>query len=182
LNIGCGRRRLDGYKGVDMFPDPAVDTVWDLTKIPWPFENESVESVVTWHFLEHLPGYSLHNAMSEIHRILKVGGELYIKVPYMESPIFNPNHMRSFDRGSFNTWIVDEKNEDACLQSNQYFIRREQKVVYAPSGFPGWHITHRRRFDKFWKLFYNVDGFTKYPKVPSIYKGSRELREWLVKV
>ncbi len=54
LNLGCGRRKLDGYVNIDKSPVFAPDVVLDLEALPWPFETGSVSEILAIHVLEHL--------------------------------------------------------------------------------------------------------------------------------
>jgi len=46
-----------------------------------PFDSESVEEVVMFHVLEHIPFYRQKAALSEINRVLKKGGSFIVAVP-----------------------------------------------------------------------------------------------------
>ena len=60
---------------------PNVDIHVDLTNLN--FDNESFDMVICSHILEHIPDDV--KAMSEIFRILTLGGHAYIQVPYSNS-------------------------------------------------------------------------------------------------
>lgn len=176
LNLGCGRRRLPGHLGVDSRPGPAVDIVHDLATYPWPFGDNSANSVVAWHILEHLTSRELVLAMQEIHRILVPHGFLQIRVPYKESPLYNPHHQRSFDRRTFDWWIVNGRNDGKSLEFAPYFERQRQEVV-SVAGFPTWHVARYLRFTK--GVLFQEDERGAYSRV--LPGRVRELRESLVK-
>jgi SAM-dependent methyltransferase len=50
----------------------------DLTQLS--FTDHSFQSVLTYDCLEHIPDYQL--ALSELHRVLKPGGHLFVSVPF----------------------------------------------------------------------------------------------------
>ena len=179
VNIGCGRLIVPGYVGVDMFPSPAVGVLHDLTKHPWPFDDNSVDHLITWHCLEHLPGTSMTDAITEIHRILKPGAEAYIKVPYGVKPsIFNPFHHHFFDEHSFDGWcgLNPHSGGDGCCQlEDDLFIRRKQQVR-SVGGFPLWHIVHYLPGTE--GILFERDIHRTSSWMPSRVK---ELREWLIK-
>ena len=180
VNIGCGRLRVPGYVGVDMFPSDAIDVLHDLRVLPWPFDDNSVDHLITWHCLEHLPGTSMTDAVGEIHRILKPGAEAYIKVPYGLKPsLFNPYHHHAFDEHSFDGWcgLNPHTGGDGCLQLDDgvIFTRRAQKIV-SVSGFPVWHIVHKLPWTE--GILFTRDIHRTSSWIPS---RVRELREWLVK-
>lgn len=91
LDMGCGRRvpehptRLQGFTGVDIAKIEGVDIVHDLTKTPYPFEDQSVEEIYTSHFIEHLTGEEQMRFFNECYRILKPGGRISCIAPYYSS-------------------------------------------------------------------------------------------------
>lgn len=82
LNLGSGERMLKGYINVDYYY-PA-DLKVDLSSFPWPWDDNSVEEIVAWDFLEHLKEFK--TAWQEIHRILKPAGRVWIRVPHFRCP------------------------------------------------------------------------------------------------
>jgi len=102
LNLGCGKRPLVGCINVDIVKLPGVDIQWDLNKTPWLFEDESFDGVIAEDVLEHLD--DIVKAMEEIYRILKKGGNLFIRGPYAKYPLNawrDPTHKRVFTLESF---------------------------------------------------------------------------------
>lgn len=78
LNLGSGARPLEGYVNVDLSPGmPGVGLVHDLDRMPWPFENDSIDEIVMAHCLEHLA--DCNAAMREIHRILAGNSGNYLR-------------------------------------------------------------------------------------------------------
>jgi SAM-dependent methyltransferase len=82
----------------------------DLNKRPWPWREGTVEHIVALDVLEHL--YPLGKAegqanivavLSEIHRVLKPGGELFARIPSSDSfgAFQDPTHVTYWNR---NTW------------------------------------------------------------------------------
>lgn len=82
LDLGCGRRCKEGFTGVDISPECGAEIVHDLSEMPWPFEDDSVEEVNCSHFLEHLDGDERMAFMDELYRVLKPGGTATITTPY----------------------------------------------------------------------------------------------------
>ncbi len=89
LNLGCGRRLLPGFLNVDI---GGGDVQADARTLP--FKTEVMDEVLASHVLEHVA--DLGRVMSEIHRVLKVGGTLRIYVPYGLQSLYNPFHLRPF--------------------------------------------------------------------------------------
>ena len=86
LNLGCGPRlfHLPGWVNIDKNPDCGPNLLMDLTK-NLPYENNSVDFIVTEHFLEHITRIQADFLMSECYRVLKVGGVIRINVPDLET-------------------------------------------------------------------------------------------------
>jgi SAM-dependent methyltransferase len=95
-HLGCGNKKIVGAIGVDIVDLPSVDVVFDLNKKDWPFEDNSFDEVHAYHVLEHLN--DTINSMSEIWRITKPGGVVYINVPHFSSPnaFVDPSHKSFF--------------------------------------------------------------------------------------
>ena len=99
LNLGCGFNKYEGYVNVDSEPECKPDTVWDLEKTPWPWEDSSVEEIKLEHVLEHL-GQTTEaylNIWKEMWRVCKNGALLDITVPHWNHENFHhdPTHVRA---------------------------------------------------------------------------------------
>lgn len=78
LNLGCGDNLLEGYINVDKY-DKAADVQADITDLP--FEDNSVDKVVAYQVIEHVP-YNLNDKLfTEIYRVLKPGGTAILETP-----------------------------------------------------------------------------------------------------
>lgn len=93
VDLGCGFDKR-GDLGIDRVPLPGVDLVCQLGFEPIPLESGSADEVVSYDFLEHLPGpvpymaeghWKFHNPriflLREVHRILKPGGTFFSHTP-----------------------------------------------------------------------------------------------------
>lgn len=80
--------------GVDLYKTPSVDKVHDLTKFPYPFEDNSIDAVHTSHFLEHLDGRQRIQFFNEMYRIMKKGAKMRHIHPYYKSSraVQDPTH------------------------------------------------------------------------------------------
>lgn len=87
LDIGCGPNKREGFAGVDWYPFPGVDHIFDVANegAPWPFEDGSVDEVFSSHFLEHLDARGRCYFANELFRIMKPGAKATIVVPHWSS-------------------------------------------------------------------------------------------------
>lgn len=86
LVLGAGLRRIPHAIHVDINPKVNPDVVWDLTKFPWPFEDNTFKNVIAEHILEHIwtqgdvEGY--FKIFREIWRICRNGAKVVCETPY----------------------------------------------------------------------------------------------------
>ncbi len=80
LDIGCGKHKLPGSVGLDIVPLDGVDVVHDLNQFPYPFPDNTFDSIRLIHVLEHIQ--SIPRTMEEIHRIARHGAEVNIETPH----------------------------------------------------------------------------------------------------
>lgn len=86
LDIGCGPNKQEGYIGIDLIDYPCVDIPGDYRKILANIPSNSVDSVYSCHFIEHIedPG----NFIAEIFRVLKIGGKIKVIAPHFSNPYY----------------------------------------------------------------------------------------------
>lgn len=95
LNLGCSIFKKEGFINLDVDHSSNPDIVHNLDEFPYPFEDNQFSEIVGDHVLEHLN--HPFNAMKELHRILKPGGKLTIRVPHFSRGFTHPDHKRGFD-------------------------------------------------------------------------------------
>ncbi|MHA1225150.1 MAG: class I SAM-dependent methyltransferase [Candidatus Hodarchaeales archaeon] len=82
LNLGGGPKIIPGFVNVDALDwNGITEVVLDLTKIPYPWKDESAEEIVAQEVLEHISFKKTLKVLKEWYRILKKGGKLTIQVP-----------------------------------------------------------------------------------------------------
>lgn len=97
LHLGCGDDRRDGWVNVDVRSDSAADMLVDLDRTPWPWADDSVQTIVAEHVFEHLE--HLTAALHECARILEPGGHLHVTWPVGMNERADPDHEH--------TWVWD---------------------------------------------------------------------------
>lgn len=109
LGAGIGWNKQLNQTLVDILPVEGIDVVTDLNE-PWPFEDNSFDSIVAIHLIEHLK--DLLHFMSEAHRVLRSGGTLYIETPIAgEDPdleFADPTHIRCYRPHTFINYMTIE--------------------------------------------------------------------------
>lgn len=81
LNLGCGRDIRAGYINIDLHEGSGVDLIYDLSKLPWPFDSGSAEEIMMLDFLEHFPYRDTKKILLECWRVLSPEGRVVIQVP-----------------------------------------------------------------------------------------------------
>lgn len=109
VDLACGQKKKEGFKGFDRVKVEGVDIVHDLLKFPWPIEDVSVYEFFCAHFVEHIPimlsdgSYGLNRFMEEVYRCLMPNGTIEIHAPYYMSQeaYQDPTHCRSITDRTF---------------------------------------------------------------------------------
>lgn len=128
LNLGCGQTRIPGSIGVDSVVIPGfVDVVHDLNIVPYPFKEGHADEIHLYHVLEHLDDSV--SKLEEIHRILKPGGILHMRVPHFSScgAFTDITHKRPFSYFSFD---VFKPNSYHSYYSNVCFKIIKKEIKY----------------------------------------------------
>jgi SAM-dependent methyltransferase len=128
INIGCGDTRIPNTIGVDRVKiKNFVDIIHDLDKVPYPFKKNSVDEIHMYHVLEHL--HEPIRKLEEIHRILKPGGILHIRVPHFSSmgAFTDITHIRPFGYLSFDCL---EKTDSHHFYTTAEFCILRKEIKY----------------------------------------------------
>jgi len=95
LNLGAGEDRREGYVNIDWNELANPDVRHDLNIVPYPFSDNTFDEIFASHILEHLD--KPFAVMKELHRLLKPGGKLIIKVPHFSRGFTHAEHSHGFD-------------------------------------------------------------------------------------
>lgn len=95
LNLGAGGLKKPGYINIDWNVLANPDVCHDLNVVPYPFGDSAFDLIEADHVLEHLD--RPFAVMAEIHRILRPGGLLIIKVPHFSRGFTHAEHSHGFD-------------------------------------------------------------------------------------
>ena len=100
LNVGCGKDIREGWTNLDSVNLPGVDVHHDIAKLPLPFMNSEFDEILCKDVLEHVEYITI---LGDLHRILKPGGELTIRVPHFTSKdaFSDPTHRKFFTSRTF---------------------------------------------------------------------------------
>lgn len=79
LNLGSGNNRYKDYLSVDLY-DSEADVLADITDLSI-FQSETVESIVAFQVIEHVPYNKSEQMFKEWFRVLKPGGDVWIECP-----------------------------------------------------------------------------------------------------
>ena len=102
LNLGSGFRKIDGWINIDNRKECDPDLLCDV-EAGLPFEDNSVDEVRCWDFLEHIHMDKTVFVMEEIYRVLKPEGRLEFFVPSTDGrgAFQDPYHRSFWNRNSF---------------------------------------------------------------------------------
>ena len=83
INLGAGKKVIQGFINVDIKPLEGIDVVWDLNNFPYPFPDNYASYVLLDNTLEHLDDPI--RVLKELYRIGSNGCVIEIFVPYVKS-------------------------------------------------------------------------------------------------
>jgi ubiquinone/menaquinone biosynthesis C-methylase UbiE len=132
LHLGCGTDIREGWVNLDSADLPGVDIVCDIEDLPLPFEDEEFDEIRCDNILEHVDYIPV---LKEIHRILKTGGQLRIRVPHFTSrnSYRDPTHKNCF---SVETFIFFVSGQTKCDYYFDFHFSKvkSQKVKFLKRG------------------------------------------------
>lgn len=110
LDVGCGRRKVEGSIGLDQVLLVGVDVVASLERA-LPFADNSFNKLYAHHILEHIS--ALPKVLAELHRISCPAASIHVIVPYFTCirAFGDPTHVRFFTYRTFEHFT--DSNTDA---------------------------------------------------------------------
>lgn len=144
IECGCGEsKRMADSIAIDIINMDGVDIVADLNKgFPF-FDDNSVDGIVSHHFLEHLTSIDLF--FKESYRILKKGGKFSGTVPHFSNPYFYSDYTHKTQFGLYSFSYLSKKQ----------FFKRTVPVFYNDLDF---------EIIKLEIVFYSIFNSRKFPK------------------
>lgn len=126
LNIGCGTKRISGWTGIDILK--SSDIVWDLTKFPWPIDDNSVAKILADNIIEHLP--DTIKTFDEMHRICKIECNTEIIYPYYRSlgAYSDPTHVHYFNEHLIE-YFMPTKSTKSRFNKYSYYTTKHWKLI-----------------------------------------------------
>ncbi len=136
LNLGSGNRPQKGYVNIDIQERVNPDLVCDVLA-GLPYEDNSVDEVRAFDFLEHLPLGSQINTITEIWRVLNNGGLLEHFTPSTDGrgAFCDPTHLSFWNR---NSWRYYTEDSHMAL----YGIKAKFEIIELRDILTGDNIIH----------------------------------------
>ena len=109
LDVGCGSNKYEGAIGLDHNPRTAADVIHDLGVVPYPFEDDEFDLIVSRHVVEHVPDVMAF--VTELYRITKNGGRIRLVTPHYTNPDWatDPTHRNHINSYTFNTFMPERR-------------------------------------------------------------------------
>lgn len=103
LELGTGTLVKNGVTHHDRIKhSDHIDVAWDLEKYPWPWQDNEWDEIRAYDVFEHMSA-DINIWLSELHRILKNGGTLTLRLPSWDNPLSyrDPTHKKVFHEETF---------------------------------------------------------------------------------
>lgn len=143
LNLGCGSDVRDGFLNVDFRKTHPDVHVVDLSRLPWPWTNGSIDEILMLDFLEHFPYAQTIPILFECYRILNDDGTVVVQVPDAEQlahVLVDDGQYFCNDCGHF----MDMGNENGscvdcpkCGNSSIDMAEAAMRRLYGGQDYPG---------------------------------------------
>ena len=130
LNLGAGTRCLKDAVNHDLHKHhEGIDIAHDLNVLPWPWEDDSFDKIVSISVFEHLQ-INLLQSVDECWRILRPGGILFIKLPHWkhDNAYVDPTHYWRFSPHTLKMFVPGTKLGDRY----GFYTTRKWKFIKPP--------------------------------------------------
>ena len=121
LNLGCGKKYIDGWVNVDFYDDLKCDVTHDLEEFPWPWEDNSVSEIKIIHTLEHLGAdWKVYiKILQEMYRVCEDDAHIQVDVPspWHWNYISDPTHVRPVTPDGLN--LFSKEHCQKCIDKEQ---------------------------------------------------------------
>lgn len=142
LNLGAGNTKIDGFLSVDLY-DETADIRADICELP--FDDNSIDEIVAYQVIEHVPYNKSKQMFEEMYRVLKKGGTAKVETPdidvvckkileegLLDKWIYNlvGEYYRPWDKDRYEDW----EHNAASIHRNPWNEKRI-KDLCEPLGF-----------------------------------------------
>ncbi len=127
LNLGAGNEIIGNAVNHDRTRHRSeIAVAWDLNNLPWPWPDNSFDQIVAKAVLEHLR-LNLVESLNECWRLLRAGGQIFIKLPHWQSDISHqdPTHYWFFSVASLDQFDPDTKRGKIYA----FYTERKWKIL-----------------------------------------------------
>lgn len=158
IELGPGKsKRNNNAIGIDICKKESVDYVADLNNGLIFLENNSVDEIQAFHFLEHV--VNLEFFMSEIYRVLKKNGKVIATVPHFSNPYFYSDYTHQKFWGLYTIEYFTRnslfKREVPKYYNNIEFELKDIKIIFASP------FRVRNKIKKLFQYFFNLNRYTQ---------------------
>lgn len=142
LNLGAGKKLRSDAINVDLTKFPGIDLQYDLCRMPWPWESNSVDGIYLSHILEHFRQQEIF--LNECYRILKPGGFLRITAPHSSciTSVGCLGHYRTYSYNTFHEYLASKwyMFDELLFQTEYQQLRWWYEDPDAEGNLPEWLI------------------------------------------
>jgi len=130
INLGSGYNRLDDTINIDNREIVKPDIVCDVTE-GLPFYDNTVDTVLAFDFLEHIPIGKTIAVVEEIHRVLKPGGLFRSVTPSTDGrgAFQDPTHVSFWNCNSFWYYSSKDYRDLYGIKADFEIIGMENKII-----------------------------------------------------
>jgi SAM-dependent methyltransferase len=154
LDVGCGLNKYPGSIGIDRNPASRADLLCDLDRVPYPFRDNSFQSLRAVHVIEHVS--DVIRAMEEFQRVVIPGGRIFLVTPHYTdfSSFCDPTHRWHLNSFSFRYFGPDHGGFGyySPIRLRQVSMRVRLLALWRWLGFE-FLVNHSERFRRFWECY-----------------------------